>query len=209
VTTGDSRDRHLLRLLEAVLFASAEPLSEQDLTEYLTEEADVPALLSALVDEYAGRGVNLVQAGNGWCFTTAPDLAPFLTRQRRIEKRLSRAGIETLAVVAYHQPVTRGEIEEIRGVQLSKGTLDALFEQGWIEPRGRRESPGRPVTWATTDAFLRHFRLSALTDLPAREELLATGLLDSRPAIRVLQPDSDPPEGDGDSAPEPLDPDAR
>jgi len=209
VTREDSRDRHLLRLLEAVLFASAEPLSEQELTEYLTDDADVPGLLAALVGEYAARGVNLVQAGNGWCFTTAPDLAPFLTRQRRIERRLSRAGIETLAVIAYHQPVTRGEIEEIRGVQLSKGTLDALFEQGWIEPRGRRETPGRPVTWATTDAFLRHFRLRALTDLPAREELLAAGLLDKRPAIRVLQPDSGPAGDDGDSVPEPLDPDAH
>ena len=209
MTNENLRDRHLLRLLEAVLFASAEPLSEQELTEYLTDEANVPALLAALVGEYAARGVNLVQAGKGWCFTTAPDLAPFLIRQRRIEKRLSRAGIETLAVIAYHQPVTRGEIEEIRGVQLSKGTLDALFEQGWIEPRGRRETPGRPVAWATTDAFLRHFRLGALTDLPAREELRAAGLLDTRPAIRVLQPDSGPAEDDGESVPEPLDPDVR
>lgn len=209
MTTEDLRDRHLLRLLEAVLFASAGPLSEQELADYLTDGADVPALLAALVGDYAGRGVSLVQAGNGWCFTTAPDLAPLLTRQRRIEKRLSRAGIETLAVIAYHQPVTRGEIEEIRGVQLSKGTLDALFEQGWIEPRGRRETPGRPVTWATTDAFLRHFRLSALTDLPAREELRAAGLLDARPAIRVLQPDLGPPGDDGESVPEPLEPDGR
>jgi segregation and condensation protein B len=196
----------LLRLLEAVLFASAEPLSEQDLAEYLTEDADVPALLALLVDEYAARGVNLVRAGNGWLFATAPDVAPFLTRQRRVEKRLSRAGIETLAVIAYHQPVTRGEIEEIRGVQLSKGTLDALFEQGWIEPRGHRETPGRPATWRTTDAFLRHFRLTSLSDLPAREELRAAGLLDARPAIRVLQPDSSA-EDDTGAVPEPLDPD--
>lgn len=205
---GDSSDRHELRALEAALFASAEPLSEQDLAEYLND-ASVPALLATLVDEYAGRGVNLVQAGKGWCFATAPDLAPFLTRERRIEKRLSRAGIETLAVIAYHQPVTRGEIEEIRGVQLGKGTLDALFEQGWIEPRGRRETPGRPMTWATTDGFLRYFRLKGLSDLPAREELRVAGLLDRRPAIRVLQPDSGDAEDADDNVPEPLDPDAR
>jgi segregation and condensation protein B len=206
---GDgSLDQRSLRLLEAVLFASAEPLSEHELGDYLTEEADVPALLAVLVDEYAARGVNLVRAGNGWFFATAPDLAPFLTRQRRVEKRLSRAGIETLAVVAYHQPVTRGEIEEIRGVQLSKGTLDALFEQGWIEPRGHRETPGRPATWGTTDAFLRHFRLTSLSDLPAREDLRAAGLLDARPAIRVLQPDPGAEE-DAGTVPEPLDPDPR
>jgi segregation and condensation protein B len=203
-----SPDQRLLRLVEAALFASAEPLSEHDLADYLTEEADVPALLAALVDDYAARGVNLVRAGNGWFFATAPDLAPLLTRQRKVEKKLSRAGLETLAVVAYHQPVTRGEIEEIRGVQLSKGTLDVLFEQGWIEPRGHRETPGRPATWGTTDAFLRHFGLKSLSDLPARADLRAAGLLDARPAIRVLQPDPGAEEDSG-TVPEPLDPDPR
>ena len=173
-----------------MLFASAEPLTERDIAEHLPEDADIPTLLAQLTREYASRGVHLLRAGNGWAFATAADLAPLLKRQRRIEKRLSRAAIETLAVIAYHQPVTRGEIEEIRGVQLSKGTLDALFEQNWIEPRGRRETPGRPAIWGTTDGFLRHFGLAALADLPAVEELRAVGLLDARPAIRVLQPEA-------------------
>lgn len=199
--------RQLLRLLEAMLFASAEPLAERDLAERLPDGTDVPALLAQLQAECAPRGVQLTRAGAGWSFVTAADLAPLLARERRIEKKLSRAAIETLAVIAYHQPVTRGEIEEIRGVQLGKGTLDALFEHGWIEPRGRRETPGRPVTWITTDGFLRQFGLKTTTELPNIEELRAAGLLDARPAIRVLQPDGGEDAGGPSMAVEPLDPD--
>ena len=200
-------DPQLLRLLEAMLFAAAEPLSERDLADRMPAGADVPLLLAQLANEYAPRGVQLRCAGDSWSFATAADLAPLLARERRVEKKLSRAAMETLAVIAYHQPVTRGEIEEIRGVQLGKGTLDALFEHGWIEPRGRRETPGRPATWVTTDGFLRHFGLATTAELPNAEELRAAGLLDARPAIRVLQPDGGESGGGIPAAPEPLDPD--
>lgn len=209
MSAGHGHEQRLLRVLEAALFASDEPLSEHELAEHLTDDTQMSALLERLVREYAPRGVNLVRIGEKWGFVTAPDLAPLLKRQRRIEKKLSRAGIETLAVIAYHQPVTRGEIEEIRGVQLGKGTLDALFEQGWIEPRGRRETPGRPTTWGTTEGFLRFFGLATLADLPDAGELRSAGLLDARPAIRILQPDPVAIENDNDDVPEPLDPEAR
>ena len=209
MTGSEESDRRLLRLLEAILFASADPLDERDLAERLPAGADVGKLLALLAADYSARGVHLVRAGATWAFATAPDLAPLLARERHVEKKLSRAAIETLAIIAYHQPVTRGEIEEIRGVQLSKGTIDVLFEQGWVAPKGRRETPGRPVTWATTDAFLRHFGLATLNDLPGVEELQAAGLLDRRPAIQVLPPEA--AEGDtGESVLlEPLDPDGR
>ena len=209
MTGPEESDRRLLRLLEAILFASAEPLDERELAERLPAGADVGKLLALLAADYSARGVHLVRAGATWAFATAPDLAPLLARERHVEKKLSRAAIETLAIIAYHQPVTRGEIEEIRGVQLSKGTIDVLFEQGWVAPKGRRETPGRPVTWATTDAFLRHFGLATLNDLPGVDELQAAGLLDRRPAIQALRPeaaDSDTAEG---GLPEPLDPDGR
>jgi segregation and condensation protein B len=210
VISTDGSEHRLLRLLEAILFAATEPLSERELARRLPAGADIGKLLSLLAADYAARGVRLVRAGSTWAFATAPDLAPVLAGERPIEKKLSRAAIETLAIVAYHQPVTRGDIEEIRGVQLGKGTLDVLFEQGWIAPRGRRETPGRPVTWATTDAFLRHFGLAELGDLPGVEELRATGLLDTRPAIRVSRPDDAAEAEAGESAsPEPLDPDGR
>ena len=206
----DGSERRLLRLLEAILFAATEPLSEREMARRLPASADVGKLLSLLAADYAASGVRLVRAGTTWAFATAPDLAPLLAGERQIEKKLSRAAIETLAIVVYHQPVTRGDIEEIRGVQLGKGTLDVLFDQGWIAPKGRRETPGRPVTWATTDAFLRHFGLAALSDLPGVEELRATGLLDTRPAIRVPRPDDAAEAEAGESAsPEPLDPDGR
>ena len=209
MTGPEESDRRLLRMLEAILFASADPLDERELAERLPAGADVGKLLALLAADYSARGVHLVRAGATWAFATAPDLAPLLARERHVEKKLSRAAIETLAIIAYHQPVTRGEIEEIRGVQLSKGTIDVLFEQGWVAPKGRRETPGRPVTWATTDAFLRHFGLATLNDLPGVEELQAAGLLDRRPAIQVLRPEA--AEGDtGESVlPEPLDPDGR
>ncbi|MGF1641766.1 MAG: SMC-Scp complex subunit ScpB [Rhodospirillales bacterium] len=174
-----------LRLLEAVLFASTEALSELELAARLPEGADLPALLAHLRAHYAERGVNLARAGTGWAFRTAPDLAALLRRETVAERKPSRAALETLAIVAYHQPVTRAEIEEIRGVQLSKGTLDHLFEQGWIRPKGRRQTPGRPLTWGTTDAFLDHFGLESLAELPGLDELKVAGLLDARPSIQV------------------------
>jgi segregation and condensation protein B len=200
-------ERQLLRLLEAVIFTAAEPLGRRELAERLPAGADVGKLLELLAADYAERGVHLVQAGSTWAFATAPDLAPHLARERTIEKKLSRAAIETLAIIAYHQPLTRGDIEEIRGVQLSKGTLDALFEQGWIAPKGRRETPGRPVTWATTDGFLRQFGLATLNDLPGLDELRAAGLLDVRPSIQVFRPNGEADAEAGESMPEPLEPD--
>lgn len=174
------------RLLEALLFASATPLTEATLFERLPEGAAVKELLADLGEEYANRGVNLVKVGKGWAFRTAVDLAPMLTIERVSKRKLSRAAIETMAIVAYHQPVTRAEIEEIRGVSLSRGTMDVLFEAGWIRPRGRRRTPGRPVTWGTTEGFLDQFGLENLDDLPGLDDLKAAGLLDSRPAIATL-----------------------
>jgi len=206
--TEDERGHLLLRLLEAVLFATDRPLTLRELKARLPDDADVSDLLARLGERYAGRGVQLMQAGNTWAFATAPDLGPLLARERTIEKKLSRAAIETLAVVAYHQPVTRGEIEEIRGVSLAKGTLDALFEHGWIGPRGRRETPGRPTVWGTTDVFLRHFGLATLADLPGVEEMRVSGLLDARPALSVLRPDRDAVDREDSVLAEPLEPDA-
>lgn len=172
-----------VRLVEAFLFASAEAVDERSLAERLPEGTDLSEILDALAQTYAERGVNLVQRDNRWAFRTAPDLAAALTIEAHVERKLSRAALETLAIIAYHQPVTRAEIEEIRGVALSKGTLDVLFEAGWIRPRGRRQTPGRPMLWATTPAFLDHFGLVALDDLPGVEELKAAGLLDARPGL--------------------------
>ena len=174
------------RLLEALLFSSATPLTEATLAERLPDDAEIKALLSDLGEDYANRGVNLVKVGKGWAFRTAVDLAPMLTIERVSKRKLSRAAIETMAIVAYHQPVTRAEIEEIRGVGLSRGTMDVLFESGWIRPRGRRRTPGRPVTWGTTEGFLDQFGLENLDDLPGLDDLKAAGLLDSRPAIATL-----------------------
>jgi segregation and condensation protein B len=171
------------RLLEALLFAAPEPLSEEELTRRLGEETDVSGLLRELSEAYAGRGVNLVRLAGGWTFRTAPDLAPNLRSERAVSRKLSRAAVETLAIVAYHQPVTRAEIEAIRGVALARGTLDRLLEAGWVRPKGRRDSPGRPLTWATTPAFLAHFGLDSLNELPGIDELRAAGLLDIGPAV--------------------------
>ncbi len=178
-------DPQHLRLLEAILFSSAEAMTEQKLAERLPEGADLPVLLLELRNRYSDHGVHLVRAGKTWGFRTASDLAALLRVDRRIERKLSRAAVETLSIIAYHQPVTRAEVEEIRGVQLSKGTLDVLLDQGWIRPKGRRQTPGRPVTWATTEAFLDHFGLESLSDLPGIDELKAAGLLDARPAIQI------------------------
>jgi segregation and condensation protein B len=178
--------RHL-RLLEAMLFASAEPISQKTLANRMPEGADVATLLKELQATYAERGVNLIHAGKSWAFRTAPDLAQQLNVEVKVSRKLSRAAVEVLAIVAYHQPVTRGEIEEIRGVGLSPGTLDVLFQAGWIQPKGRRQTPGRPVTWGTTDNFLDHFGIEDVGDLPGMEELKAAGLLDAGSAISAFQ----------------------
>ncbi len=167
-----------MRAIEAVLFAAEAPLTLADLRAYVGEDADLGAALAALVVDYAGRGIELVERGGRWHFQTAPDLANFLRRDREDSRRLSRAGIETLAIIAYHEPVTRAEIEAIRGVQTAKGTLDVLMEAGWIRPAGRREVPGRPLLYATTSEFLSHFGLSSRRDLPGIDDLRAAGLLD-------------------------------
>jgi segregation and condensation protein B len=174
------RDQEL-RLVEALLFAAAEPLTDEMLKQRLGNAADLSGLLRELAERYAGRGVNLVRLAGGWSFRTAPDLADALRIERPVARRLSRAAVETLAVIAYHQPVTRAEIEEIRGVTLGKGIIDTLMEAGWVRPRGRRMSPGRPLLWVTTPGFLAHFGLDSLRDLPAIDELRAAGLLDLTP----------------------------
>lgn len=171
------------RLVEALLFAAAEPLTEEGLAPRLGDAADVPGLLAELAESYVGRGINLVRLAGGWTFRTAPDLAAALRDERTVARKLSRAAVETLAVIAYHQPVTRAEIEEIRGVALGRGTLDRLMEAGWVHPKGRRDSPGRPLTWVTTPGFLVHFGLDSLNELPGVEELRAAGLLDIGPAV--------------------------
>jgi segregation and condensation protein B len=178
-----------LRLLEALLFAAAEPLDEEALSRHLGETADFSELLLELVETYGSRGVNLVRLAGGWAFRTAPDLAPQLRLERPVARKLSRAAVETLAVIAYHQPVTRGEIEEIRGVALGKGTIDVLMEAGWVRPKGRRASPGRPLLWVTTPGFLVHFGLASVNELPSLEELRAAGLLDLAP---LASPNRDP-----------------
>src|SRR4029077_18163511 len=183
-----------LRLLEALLFASTEPLDQAVLAKRMPDGVDIKAALAQLQAEYATRGVNLVHIANKWTFRTASDLAWLMMRESTETRRLSRAAIEMLAIIAYHQPVTRAEIEEIRGVITSKGTLDVLLETGWIRPRGRRKTPGRPLTFGTTEAFLSQFSLEALADLPGLEELKGTGLLDSRlpSGFDVPTPSDDP-----------------
>jgi segregation and condensation protein B len=183
-----------LRLLEALLFASAEPLDERTLAARMPEGVELRAALDRLQQEYASRGVNLVRIAGKWTFRTAVDLAWLLARDAVEPRKLSRAATETLAIIAYHQPVTRAEIEEIRGVSASKGTLDVLLETGWIRPRGRRKAPGRPITFGTTDAFLSHFGLDSIGDLPGLDELKGTGLLDGQlPAgFAVPMPSDDP-----------------
>ncbi len=187
-----------LRLLEAILFAAAEPLSPQALHERMPDGADVGGLLMELQKHYEGRGVALLETGGLWAFRTAPDLSDALNMQREVEKKMSRAALETLAIIAYHQPVTRAEIENIRGVATGKGTLDALMEMGWIKPGRRREAPGRPLTWVTTDSFLSHFGLESVLDLPGLDDLKASGMLDRRPAIDTLPQTGELFDGDTD-----------
>jgi segregation and condensation protein B len=178
------------RVIEALLFASKNPVSERQLAEYIAEDVDLTHILAKLCSEYQGRGVNLIQISGGWAFRTSPDLSSVLRREAEVERKLSRAAVETLAIVAYHQPVTRVEIEQIRGVSVSKGTLDILFSSGWVVPKGHRSTPGRPTTWVTTEGFLNHFGLGNLDDLPNVEELRAAGLLD-REALPLLLREND------------------
>jgi segregation and condensation protein B len=166
------------RAVEATLFAAEEPLSAAEIATYVGADADVKGALAVLTEHYAGRGINLVERGSKWHFQTAADMAHILRREREETRKLSRAGIETLAIIAYHEPVSRAEIEAIRGVQISKGTLDVLMEAGWVRPAGRREVPGRPLTFATTPGFLAHFGLVNRKDLPGIDDLKAAGLLD-------------------------------
>ncbi len=181
-----------LRLIEALLFASAEPVEEGELALRCEEGSDLDALLERLRSIYANRGVNLVRVGKRWAFRTAPDLAPLLRTEKVVTRKLSRAAVETLAIIAYHQPMTRAEIEEVRGVGLSRGTLDILFEAGWVEPGRRRRTPGRPLTWGTTPAFLDQFGLEGLDDLPGVDELKAAGLLAPvRPSLAKIGPVED------------------
>jgi segregation and condensation protein B len=176
-----------LRLIEALLFASAAPVTETEIADRLPDGSDVHALLAELEDHYRGRGVTLARIAGGWTFRTAPDLAQRLKLEMTVQRRLSRAAVETLAIIAYHQPVTRAEIEEIRGVQISKGTIDTLMEAGWIMPKGRRETVGRPITWGTGEAFLQHFSLGEITDLPGMEELKAAGLIGGRAPVALRE----------------------
>jgi segregation and condensation protein B len=200
-----------LRIAEALLFAAAEPVTPKALAEVLPEGADARATVAALQAALAGRGVEIAEVAGGWQLRTAPDLAPLLRKRFEVPRRLSRAAVETLAIIAYHQPVTRAEIEDIRGVALGQGTLDALAEAGFVEPKGRRETPGRPTTWGTTKQFLAHFGLASLKDLPKLDELKAAGLLELRPGALtpagaeegVLPPSPAEPE---EEAPPPLDP---
>ena len=168
----------VVRAVEAALFAATEPQSMDDLSAQIGAEADIAAALTRLVADYAGRGVELVERGGRWHFQTAPDLAWLLRRETEQTRKLSRAATETLAIIAYHEPVSRAEIEAIRGVQVSKGTIDVLMEEGWVAPAGRREVPGRPLIYATTPGFLTHFGLTSRRDLPGLEDLRASGLLD-------------------------------
>lgn len=193
-TSDPGIDREGLRMIEALLFGSAEPLSVEELHARLPEGCAVEDLLIDLQNTYAARGVNLVQVAGKWAFRTAEDLSFLMHRDTEEQRKLSRAALETLSIIAYHQPVTRAEIEEIRGVSTSKGTLDVLLETSWIRMRGRRRTPGRPVTYGTTDVFLQHFSLDTVKDLPGLEELKGAGLLDNAvPAsFFVPAPDDNP-----------------
>jgi segregation and condensation protein B len=189
-----------VRAAEALLFAGGAPVKAEALAAKLGPDVDVAAVLARLKAEYAERGVHLVETGEGWRFQSAPDLASLFAETREAPRRLPKAALETLAVIAYHQPVTRAEIEEIRGVSLSRGAMELLMELGWIRPRGRRRSPGRPLTFGTTDAFLGQFGLASLDALPGKDDLVGLGLLDAGAAAALevpkpgdgLAPDEEP-----------------
>jgi segregation and condensation protein B len=187
------------QIIEALLFAAAEPLDAATIQAHLPGGLHAGELLDELVQDYALRGVRLERRGARFALRTAPELAPYLEREQVQSRRLSRAALETLAIIAYHQPITRAELEEMRGVAVSKGTLDLLLETGWVQPKGRRETPGRPVTWVTSPAFLDHFDLASLDDLPRIEELLQLGLLGgAAPGGGALRDPSDDALEDGE-----------
>ena len=186
-----------LRMVEAILFASSKPISPQAMLERLPEGADLNVLLPQLQEKYTGCGIELVEVGGQWAMRTAQDVGAALTVEKEVSRKMSKAALETMAIVAYHQPITRAEIENIRGVATHKGTLDILMEMGWLKPGRRRETPGRPLTWMTTHDFLDHFQLESLMDLPGLDELKASGLLDRRAAIDTL-PDTGDLFDDGD-----------
>ncbi|WP_373084513.1 SMC-Scp complex subunit ScpB [Sneathiella sp.] len=192
-----SVDPEHIRMAEALLFAASEPLDEATLQARLPEGADLRAILETLENQYRHRGVNLTRIAGKWLLLTASDLSWMLEEEREVTRRLSRAALETLAIIAYHQPATRAEIEEIRGVGLSRGTMDVLFDAGWIRPRGRRRTPGRPVTYGITEEFLIHFGLDDIKDLPGFEEMKAAGLLSTEPSgifSQLARPDADDEE---------------
>jgi segregation and condensation protein B len=211
-TQREAPQHENLRILEALLFAAASPLDEMTLARQLPPGTDTKALLITLQKSYAGRGITLNRVAGKWAFRTAEDLSYLLERHAVEERKLSKAALETLAIIAYHQPVTRAEVEDIRGVSTSKGTLDVLLETGWIRMRGRRRAPGRPVTYGTTDGFLDHFALDGIKDLPGLVELKGAGLLDGNlppgftvpePSdIAALMPDELPLESSDEDEPE-------
>jgi segregation and condensation protein B len=180
-----------LRILEAMLFATAQPMTPNMMRERLPENADMGGLLQQLQEKYDGAGVSLVEIDGSWAFRTSADLGDALKIEKDVQRKLSRAAMETLAIIAYHQPVTRAEIENIRGVATHRGTLDVLLECGWVRPGRRRETPGRPLTWVTTTSFLDHFGLETLMELPGLDELKSSGLLDRRPALETLSATGD------------------
>ena len=185
-----------LRAVEALLFASSDPLDEKTLTEILPENADIEKILEKIQELYKGRGVELTKVNNKWMFKTASDLSFIMQKEAKVQKKLSKAGLETLSIIAYHQPVSRAEIEEIRGVSVSPGTIDSLLELNWIRIKGRRKAPGNPITYGTTEEFLVHFDLSNIRDLPGLDELKSTGLLDSNlpPDMFPINDDIEPIE---------------
>ena len=185
-----------LRAVEALLFASSDPIDEKTLIEILPENADIEKIIEKIQDFYKGRGVELKKINNKWMFKTASDLSFIMQKEAKVQKKLSKAGLETLSIIAYHQPVSRAEIEEIRGVSVSPGTIDTLLELNWIRIKGRRKAPGNPITYGTTEEFLVHFDLTNIRDLPGLDELKSTGLLDSNlpPDMFPINDDIEPIE---------------
>ena len=179
----DNKD---IKILEAILFASGEPLDENDLKEKIKDKNNISKLLLEIKDFYKNRGINLIKTGNKWSFRTAEDLSDELTIFKTQKRKLSRAALETLSIIAYQQPITRSEIENIRGVQMGRGSIDHLIEIGWIKPSGRKNIPGKPTLWATTELFIEHFGLKNISDLPNKDELKASGFLDKRSAIATI-----------------------
>ena len=179
----DNKD---IKILEAILFASGEPLDEDDLKEKIKDKKNISKQLHEIKDFYKNRGINLIKTGNKWSFRTSEDLSGELTIFKTQKRKMSRAALETLSIIAYQQPITRSEIENIRGVQMGRGSPDHLMEIGWIRPSGRKSIPGKPTLWSTTDLFVEHFGLNSLSDLPNKEELKASGFLDKRAAIATI-----------------------